>query len=180
MTLVILDRDGVINHDSPDFIKNSDEWVPIPGSLEAIARLCEAGFTVTVATNQSGVGRGLLDEDALQRIHGKMNEAVRDAGGQLTAIAYCPHRPDAGCSCRKPEPGLLEALARHVGAPLEDVPCIGDSARDLEAAARSGARPILVLTGNGARTRSDWTGPSPQVCADLAAAADLLIAELAS
>ena len=180
MTLVILDRDGVINHDSPEFIKSPDEWEPIPGSLDAIARLCDGGFTVTVATNQSGVGRGLLDEDTLQRIHRKMVESVRAAGGELTAIAYCPHRPDEGCGCRKPETGLLEALARNSGCTLADVPCIGDSTRDLEAATRTGARPILVLTGNGERTRAEWEGPATEVCADLAAAADLLLAEAAS
>jgi D-glycero-D-manno-heptose 1,7-bisphosphate phosphatase len=180
MALVILDRDGVINHDSPEFIKTPEEWIPIPGSLEAIARLCDGGFTVTVATNQSGVGRGLLDEDTLQRIHRKMIDAVRDAGGNLSSIAYCPHHPDAGCSCRKPEPGLLEALARHAGTGLDGVPCIGDSARDLEAAARCGARPILVLTGNGQRTRAEWPGAEPEVCADLSAVADLLLAELAA
>ena len=180
MALVILDRDGVINRDSPDFIKTPEEWIPIPGSLEAIARLCAAGFTVAVATNQSGVGRGLFDEDTLQRIHGSMMDAVRAAGGDLASIAYCPHRPDAGCSCRKPEPGLLQALARHAGTGLDGVPCIGDSARDIEAAFRCGARPILVLTGNGQQTHAAWSGAEPEVCADLSAAADLLLGELAA
>lgn len=180
MALVILDRDGVINYDSPDFVKNPVEWNPIPGSLEAIARLCDAGYTVAVATNQSGVGRGLFDEDTLQRIHHKMIDAVRAAGGDIAVIAYCPHHPDAGCACRKPKTGLLEALSRNLGQPLDDVPCIGDSARDLEAATRAGARPILVLTGNGQTTRSEWTGSQPEICDDLADAAGRLIQEAGS
>lgn len=180
MHLVILDRDGVINFDSPDFVKSPEEWTPIPGSLEAIARLCAAGFIVAVATNQSGVARGLLDEDTLHRIHQKMSEAVRQAGGELACIVYCPHHPDAGCSCRKPETGLLEIVAKNLGVELGGVACIGDSERDLAAAVRAGARPILVLTGNGVRTHASWDGPAPDVCADLAAAADLLLSEVAS
>lgn len=179
MRLVILDRDGVINHDSPDFVKTPEEWTPIPGSIEAIARLCAAGFTVAVATNQSGVGRGLLDEDDLHRIHQKMTGAIREAGGELACIAYCPHHPDAGCSCRKPETGMLDAICRNLGVELGRAACIGDSQRDLEAALRAGARPILVLTGNGERTRATWAGPVPDVCDDLAAAADLLLSEAA-
>lgn len=177
MSLVILDRDGVINHDSPDFIKSPEEWIPIPGSLDAIARLCAGGFTVAVATNQSGVGRGLLDEDTLQRIHGKMIDSVRKAGGELSAIAYCPHTPEQRCSCRKPQPGLLETLARNAGLTLDGVPCIGDSARDIEAATRAGARPILVLTGNGERACVERPEATREICADLSAAADLLLGE---
>jgi D-glycero-D-manno-heptose 1,7-bisphosphate phosphatase len=177
---VILDRDGVINHDSPDFVKSPEEWTPIPGSIEAIARLCAAGFSVAVATNQSGVARGLLDEDTLHRIHQKMTEAVRHAGGELACIVYCPHHPDAGCSCRKPQAGLLDIIARNLGVELGGVACIGDSERDLEAAVRAGARPILVLTGNGERTRAAWDGPEPDICDDLANAAELLLGEVAS
>lgn len=180
MRLVILDRDGVINLDSPDFVKSPEEWIPIPGSIEAIARLCSGGFTVAVATNQSGVGRGLLDEDTLHRIHQKMTDAVRTAGGELACIVYCPHHPDAGCSCRKPETGLLDIVARNLGAELDGVACIGDSERDLAAAVRAGARPILVLTGNGERALAAWDGPAPDVCDDLAAAAGLLLSEIAS
>lgn len=149
MKLVILDRDGVINVDSDAYIKSPAEWIPISGSLEAIAALTNAGITVAVATNQSGLARGLFDIDTLNRIHGLMVERVGAVGGQIDAIAFCPHGPDAGCGCRKPAPGLLLALARRFGVSLVDVPVIGDSVRDLEAAVRVGARPILVRSGKG-------------------------------
>ncbi|HZD52287.1 MAG TPA: D-glycero-beta-D-manno-heptose 1,7-bisphosphate 7-phosphatase, partial [Woeseiaceae bacterium] len=151
--LVILDRDGVINFDSDEFIRTPTEWIPIPGSLEGIALLTRHGFTVTVATNQSGIGRRLYDRQALAAIHRKMRLAVSRAGGSVDRIAYCPHRPGAGCECRKPAIGLLVELARHYAVPLAGVPVIGDTERDLEAARVAGARPVLVLTGNGRRTR---------------------------
>ncbi len=138
MKLVILDRDGVINADSDAYIKSPAEWVPISGSLEAIASLTNAGMTVAVATNQSGLARGLFDIDTLNRIHGLMVERVGAVGGRIDAIAFCPHGPDAGCGCRKPAPGLLLALAKRFGVSLLDVPVVGDSVRDLEAAAQCG------------------------------------------
>ena len=149
MKLVILDRDGVINADSDAHIKSPTEWVPISGSLEAIASLTNAGMTVAVATNQSGLARGLFDIDTLNRIHGLMVERVGAVGGRIDAIAFCPHGPDAGCECRKPAPGLLLALAKRFGVSLVDVPVVGDSVRDLEAAVSVGARPILVRSGKG-------------------------------
>jgi len=189
MKLVILDRDGVINADSREFIKSPAEWRPLPGSLEGIARLTRAGFAVVVATNQSGVGRGLLDEPTLAAIHGKMEAAVSAAGGRIDAIYYCPHRPEDGCDCRKPRPGLLREIAARYGTTLDDVPVIGDSRRDIEAALAVRARPILVLTGSGRATLADLEkengagsvyGPEgrvPEVYTDLAEAARQLVRE---
>jgi D-glycero-D-manno-heptose 1,7-bisphosphate phosphatase len=150
--LVILDRDGVINRDSAEFVKNVDEFQLLPGSIEAIAALARAGFTVAVASNQSGLARGLLDRNALRAMHRKLRRLVGAAGGRIDRIVVCPHGPDDGCSCRKPRPGLLQRLARHYRTSLEGVPVIGDSLRDLEAARAAGALPILVRTGNGRET----------------------------
>ena len=171
MKLVILDRDGVINHDSPAYIKSPEEWKPIPGSLEAIALLSQAGYRVLVATNQSGVGRGLFEMATLNAIHDKMHRALGLAGGRIDGIFYCPHAQDAGCNCRKPKPGLLEEIAHRFGVSLDGVPFIGDSLRDLQAAVAVGAQPILVLTGKGKKTRKDGTLPEGTVVYnDLAAA----------
>lgn len=177
--LVVLDRDGVINHDSDDFIRSPADWVPINGSLEAIALLSQHGFTVAVATNQSGIGRGLYDRQALAAIHEKMRDAVSRAGGAIDRIVYCPHRPDEGCECRKPAAGLLRDLARHYGVSLEGVPAIGDTERDIEAARTAGARPVLVLTGNGPVTRAALREKRVDVETydDLLAAATALAAE---
>ncbi|MBN9427881.1 MAG: D-glycero-beta-D-manno-heptose 1,7-bisphosphate 7-phosphatase [Burkholderiales bacterium] len=172
MKLIILDRDGVINHDSDAFIKNPDEWRPLPGSLEAIARLCKAGYRVVVATNQSGVARGLFDLATLGRINAKMQQAVAAAGGRIDAVFFCPHGPDAGCACRKPKPGmLLEILQRFRAAPAE-VHAIGDHLRDLQAAHAAGCRPVLVLTGKGQATmKKGDLPPDTVVRVDLAAVA---------
>lgn len=151
---MILDRDGVINRDSSEFIKSSDEWLPLPGSLEAIARLSKAGFTVAVASNQSGLARGLFDRRALRSMHRKLRRLVAAHGGRVDRIEVCPHGPGDGCRCRKPAPGLYERLARRYGTSLEGTPAIGDSLRDLEAAAAAGATPMLVRTGNGRRTEA--------------------------
>lgn len=177
MELVILDRDGVINRDRTDFVCSPEDWVPLPGSLEAIARLTEAGVRVAVATNQSGVGRGLFDEATLGAIHQRMESEITKHGGQLDNIVYCPHRPDAGCSCRKPRPGLFRQLARIYGTTLAGVPCIGDSGRDLEAARAAGGRPILVLTGNGEATLNALGARVGECYADLGVAVDRLLAE---
>jgi D-glycero-D-manno-heptose 1,7-bisphosphate phosphatase len=175
--LLILDRDGVINLESAEFVKSAEEWQPLPGSIEAIGRLHRAGYTIAVASNQSGLARGLFDEPALDAMHAKMRALVADAGGFVDTIVYCPHVPDAGCDCRKPRPGLLHQLARHYRIELADVPVVGDSLRDLEAAVSVGARPILVRTGNGAQTETrlpdDWQ--DVEVYDDLAAVADALI-----
>jgi D-glycero-D-manno-heptose 1,7-bisphosphate phosphatase len=152
MKLVILDRDGVINYDSDHYIKSPDEWRPIPGSLEAITRLNQAGWRVVVATNQAGIGRSLFDMATLAAIHDKMHRAVAQAGGRIEAVFYCPHSRDANCHCRKPKPGLLEDIARRFNADLTGVPAIGDSLRDLQAASQVHAQPILVMTGKGKKT----------------------------
>ena len=176
MKLIILDRDGVINHDSASYIKSPDEWKPIAGSLEAIALLNQAGYRVLVATNQSGIGRGLFDMATLNAIHDKMHRALGAVGGHIDGIFYCPHAQDAGCNCRKPKTGLLEEIARRFSASLEGVPLIGDSLRDLQAAASVGAQPVLVLTGKGKATLRDDNFPEgTTVHADLAAAVQRLL-----
>jgi len=152
MKLLILDRDGVINHDSDDFIKSPDEWQPIKGSLEAIARLSQAGYDVVIISNQSGVGRGLFSADMLGRIHVRMIDYVRQHGGKIHAILVCPHHPDDGCSCRKPYDGLYSELAQRLSITFKDVFSVGDSLRDLQAAHSAGATPVLVKTGKGKTT----------------------------
>jgi D-glycero-D-manno-heptose 1,7-bisphosphate phosphatase len=175
MKLVILDRDGVINYDSEDFIKHPDEWRPIPGSLEAIALLTQAGWRVVVASNQSGVGRGLLDMATLNAINSKMHKAVNHAGGRIEAVFYCPDKAESQSPCRKPNPGMFLAIAERLNVPLERVPAIGDSLRDLQAAAAVGAQPILVLTGKGGKTRAAGDLPKgTAIYPDLAAAAQAL------
>jgi len=153
--LVVLDRDGVINQESDEFIKSAAEWKPLEGSLEGISLLSRSGFTVAVASNQSGIGRGLFDRNTLYSIHRKMRRAVRAAGGSIDCIVFCPHLPDDHCDCRKPAPGLLMRLGRRYGVSLQGVPVIGDSERDLAAARAAGARPVLVLSGNGRKTRAE-------------------------
>ncbi len=176
MKLVILDRDGVINHDSASYIKSPEEWKPIAGSLEAIALLNQAGYRVLVATNQSGVGRGLFDMATLNAIHDKMHRALSLVGGRVDGIFYCPHANDAGCACRKPRPGLLEEISKRFGVSLDGVPFIGDSLRDLQAGAAVGAQPVLVLTGKGKKTRKDGDLPEGTVVhADLAEAVRSLL-----
>lgn len=150
--LVILDRDGVINGERLDYIRTVDQWHALPGSIEAIARLCRAGLAVAVATNQSGVGRGYLSADTLEDIHARMKAAVCDAGGELAGVFHCPHTPADRCRCRKPLPGLLERIETAVGLPVAGEYMVGDSMRDLQAATAAGARPALVRTGFGAAT----------------------------
>ena len=150
--IVVLDRDGVINQDSDDFIKSPEEWEPLPGSLEAIAKLCRADFRVVVITNQSGVARGLLSLNTLNRIHQKMLDQLHALGGEIDAIFFCPHGPDEGCPCRKPLPGLYQDLQQRLNCSLAGVDAVGDSLRDLQAAVAVGANPVLVRTGKGERT----------------------------
>ncbi|ARU32387.1 D-glycero-beta-D-manno-heptose-1,7-bisphosphate 7-phosphatase [Sulfuriferula sp. AH1] len=173
MKLIILDRDGVINLDSDHFIKSPDEWKPIAGSLEAIARLNQAGYRVVVATNQSGVGRGLFDMAMLNAIHAKMHKAAATVGGRIDAVFYCPHAADAKCACRKPQAGMYLEIAERFDMSLIAVPAVGDSLRDLQAAAAVGAAPILVLTGKGEKTRAAGDLPEgTRIVADLAGAVD--------
>jgi D-glycero-D-manno-heptose 1,7-bisphosphate phosphatase len=172
MKLVILDRDGTINQDSDNYIKSPLEWKPIPGSLEAIARLTQGGWRIVVATNQSGIARGLFDMATLNAIHAEMHRAVGQAGGRIDAIFFCPHAADSNCECRKPRPGLLHEIASRLGVDLDGVPMVGDSLRDVEAAVAAGAKPYLVLTGKGKKTRETSGLPAgTEIVADLAALA---------
>ena len=181
LKLIILDRDGTINEDRDDYVKSPDEWVPIPGALEAIARLNHAGWHTVVATNQSGLARGLFDTSALNAVHTKMNQALAKVGGRIDAVFFCPHGPSEGCRCRKPLPGLFEMIAERYGVELADVPLVGDTLRDLEAGAAVGCQPHLVRTGKGARLDEEQLEaivekvPNAQVHADLAAFAEHLI-----
>ncbi len=152
MNLIILDRDGTINEDSNDFIKSPGEWIPLPGSIEAIGRLTRAGYRVVVATNQSGIARGLYDMDTLNRIHTKMILAAKDHGGKIDSIFFCPHGPDDQCDCRKPKSGLFKEIATRLKTNLNHVYAVGDSERDIIAARGGGALPVLVRTGKGERT----------------------------
>ena len=180
--LVILDRDGVINYDSDDYIKSPDEWLPLPGSLEAIARLCRADYTVIVATNQAGVGRGRFSLDMLIRIHRKMASSIRDKGGRLDSVFFCPHSPADQCGCRKPKPGMLLEISDRLGIGLSGVPFVGDSLGDLEAATAAGAVPVMVQTGQGQLTQEKLSqgklsltmGQTP-VYADLAEFTDAVL-----
>lgn len=175
MKLIILDRDGVINVDSEQYVKSAGEWVAIPGSIEAIARLTRAGWTVCVATNQSGLARGLFDVAALEAMHDKMRELIAQAGGKLGMLVYCPHGPDDGCDCRKPLSGLFQQIADYYQVPLTGVPTVGDSLRDLEAGSALGCQPYLVRTGKGDKTESQSLPQGTQVFDDLAAVAEHLL-----
>jgi D-glycero-D-manno-heptose 1,7-bisphosphate phosphatase len=175
--LIILDRDGVINYDSEQFIKSPDEWRAIPGSLEAISRLNHAGFRVVVSTNQSGLGRGLFDMATLIAINEKMYKSLAQVGGRIDAIFYCPHTADSACECRKPKPGMFIEIGNRFGVDLTGVPCVGDSVRDLQAAAAVDAQPILVLSGKGEKTLRDGVFPANTIIfPDLAFVATALLA----
>jgi D-glycero-D-manno-heptose 1,7-bisphosphate phosphatase len=150
--LIILDRDGVVNEDSDDYIKSADEWVPIPGSIEAIAALHKAGFIVVIATNQSGISRKYFDEFDLTTMHEKMSSLVEEEGGQISGVFFCPHGPDDDCDCRKPRTGLLKQIECEFGTSVAGAPFVGDSEKDLLAAKLAGCQPVLVQTGKGART----------------------------
>jgi D-glycero-D-manno-heptose 1,7-bisphosphate phosphatase len=179
--LIILDRDGVINVDSDQFIKSPDEWIPIPGSIEAIARLNQAGYRVVVATNQSGIGRGLFDMATLAAINDKMVEMVFRQGGRIDAIFFCPCTAEQKCHCRKPDTGMFEDIAARFKVGLEGVPTIGDSLRDLQAGVKVGCVPILVLTGKGKKTEKAGGLPKgTKIFADLAEAVRHLAAEAAA
>ncbi len=173
--LIILDRDGVINEDSDAFIKSPDEWQPIAGSLEAISKLHKQQYTVVVISNQSGVARGLLSVNALNRIHQKMLDEVHQHGGEISAIFFCQHGPDDDCDCRKPKPGLFHEVGRRLSHDLGDVPAVGDSIRDLEAAEAAGAIPILVRTGKGQRSlKMIAEGDAPEFCSKVPVYENLL------
>ena len=182
MKLVILDRDGTINEDRDDYVKSADEWVPLPGALEAIARLNHAGWHTVIASNQSGLGRGLFDMAALNAMHAKLNQMLSRVGGRIDAVFFCPHAPDDQCGCRKPLPGLFEQIGERYGVNLKDVPVVGDTLRDLQAGLAVGCEPHLVRTGKAAALDEaqlqQWLAqlPGATVHADLGAFADFLIA----
>jgi len=173
--LIILDRDGVINYDSPNYIKTPEEWIPIPGSLEAIAQLCQAGFSIAVASNQSGIGRGYYTTATLEAIHQKMLDAAAAAGGKIEKIVYCPHIPSDNCTCRKPKTGLLKIIADYFHCDLNHVPFIGDQMSDVEAAIAAHAIPILV----DEKTESPYFIQAESIayyrCKDLAEAATMIL-----
>ncbi|GBE08023.1 D-glycero-beta-D-manno-heptose-1,7-bisphosphate 7-phosphatase [bacterium BMS3Bbin11] len=183
MKTILLDRDGVINQDSCDFIKSVDEWRPIPGSLEAIALLHRHGYRVVVITNQSGVARGLFSIATLNEINRHMLDETRDKGGLIEAVFFCPHGPDDNCICRKPATGMFHDIAARLKIEMSGVPAVGDSMRDLQAAQDVGALPVLVKTGKGRQTlktlkRKD-SPLSPDdviVFKDLASFTDVLLA----
>jgi D-glycero-D-manno-heptose 1,7-bisphosphate phosphatase len=170
MKLVILDRDGTINHDSDAHIKSPAEWRPLDGSLEAIARLTQADYKIVVATNQSGIARGLFDTTTLIAIHEVLQRALSQVGGRIDAFFFCPHAADSACECRKPKPGMLLEIAHRFNASLGEVYMVGDALRDLQAAAAAGAKPVLVLTGKGRKTQKEGNlPPGTAVFPDLAA-----------
>lgn len=176
MKLIILDRDGVINQDSDDYVKSLEEWIPIPGSIEAIARLSRAGWSVAVATNQSGLARGYFDASTLDAMHQRLRQLVAEQGGEIALIEHCPHGPEDGCDCRKPLPGLFRRIAEHFGlGDLSGVPTVGDSTRDLEAGVALGATPLLVKTGKGLLSLQKPLPAGTQIFDDLAAVADHLL-----
>lgn len=185
MKLVILDRDGVINQDSANFIKNPNEWIPIAGSLEAIALLNQSGFRVALATNQSGVSRGLFDMATLNSIHDKMHRELAQVGGRIDALFYCPHAAEDHCDCRKPKSGMIEEIGKRFSVELHEVPAVGDALRDLQAYANAGCQPILVRTGKGEATLAasqhpDYALPeNTWICADLNEAVQRIITEFA-
>ncbi len=178
MKFIILDRDGVINYDSDYYIKSPDEWIPIPGSLEAIAELNRAGYRVIVATNQSGVARGHYDLATLQKIHEKFLALLADVGGKIEEIFFCPHHPDEKCHCRKPQPGLFQQIQTKYAVNLADTYFVGDSYTDILVAQAAGCKPVLVMTGNGKKTLEKLSDVSGILqFADLAAVAANVIKE---
>jgi len=171
--LIILDRDGVINEDSDDYVKSLAEWIPIPGSIQAIADLSRAGYVIAVATNQSGIGRGLFDLDELELMHDKLCALVEDAGGEIAGIFYCPHTPEDNCECRKPKSGLIDSIEAELGIPVNNAYIVGDTQRDLEAGFNRGCIPALVKTGKGQKALLSLADNNPVLFSKTAVYADL-------
>jgi len=166
--LIVLDRDGVINYDSDDYVKSVDEWIPLPGSMEALAKLTQAGFKIAIATNQSGISRGYFTVATLAAMHQKMLTLATEAGAKIDYIAYCPHGPDDNCDCRKPLPGLIHQIEQALNMSAKGCYMVGDSLRDLQAGQAAGLIPALVLTGKGQRTLDKESGlPGIDVFDDL-------------
>ena len=170
--IVVLDRDGVINVDSADYIKSADEWIPLPGSISAIANLCAKGYQIYLATNQAGLARGLFDLPALQEMHSKLKKLVEEEGGSIAGIFFCPHHPNDACDCRKPKPGLLRQIEHAASTSLIGQPFVGDSLKDIQAASAIGARPILVRTGNGRTTEAELLDSTIEIFDDLSSFAE--------
>lgn len=167
--LIVLDRDGVINYDSDDYVKTVDEWIPLPGSMEAIGELTKAGYAIAVATNQSGIARGYFTVETLNAMHDKMSKLAAEHGGKFDFIAYCPHGPDDNCDCRKPLPGLIDQIESALNISAKDCYMLGDSLRDLEAGIARNLKPVLVKTGKGERTLAKGVNiPNLTVHQDLA------------
>ena len=175
LKLLILDRDGVINYDSDAYIKSVEEWIPLPGSIEAIAQLSKAGWTVAIATNQSGIARGYYDIATLEAMHARLRALVAEQGGEVGLVVYCPHGPDEGCDCRKPKPGMLKIIAEHYKVPLAGIWFVGDSLGDLEAAKAVDSQPVLVKNGKGEKTQAKNLPVGTLIFDDLAAVAAELI-----
>ena len=175
LKLLILDRDGVINYDSDAYIKSVEEWIPLPGSIEAIAQLSKAGWTVAIATNQSGIARGYYDIATLDAMHARLRTLVAEQGGEVGLVVYCPHGPDEGCDCRKPKPGMLKIISEHYKVPLAGIWFVGDSLGDLEAAKAVDSQPDLVKTGKGEKTQAKNLPVGTLIFDDLAAVAAELI-----
>ncbi|MDZ4300669.1 MAG: D-glycero-beta-D-manno-heptose 1,7-bisphosphate 7-phosphatase [Pseudomonas sp.] len=175
LKLLILDRDGVINYDSDAYIKSVEEWIPLPGSIEAIAQLSKAGWTVAIATNQSGIARGYYDIATLDAMHARLRALVAEQGGEVGLVVYCPHGPDEGCDCRKPRPGMLKIISEHYKVPLAGIWFVGDSLGDLEAAKAVDSQPVLVKTGKGEKTQAKNLPVGTLIFDDLAAVAAELI-----
>ena len=175
LKLLILDRDGVINYDSDAYIKSVEEWIPLPGSIEAIAQLSKAGWTVAIATNQSGIARGYYDIATLDAMHARLRMLVAEQGGEVGLVVYCPHGPDEGCDCRKPKPGMLKIISEHYKVPLAGIWFVGDSLGDLEAAKAVDSQPVLVKTGKGEKTQAKNLPVGTLIFDDLAAVAAELI-----
>lgn len=173
--LVLIDRDGVVNEDREDFVRSTSDWVPIEGSLGAISRLNRAGFLVALATNQSGVARGLISEMALEAIHRKLSAQLAIQDGHLDAIFVCHHGPSDGCDCRKPRPGLLKAALSRFDLRAAEAVFIGDRETDLRAALCAGVRPILVRTGYGSDAEAFALSRGIHVADDLAQASELIL-----
>jgi D-glycero-D-manno-heptose 1,7-bisphosphate phosphatase len=183
MKLVVLDRDGTLNQEPEEFIRSPEEWVPLPGALEAVARLNQGGWRVVLATNQSGLGRGLFDMATLNAVHARMHKLLAGAGGRVDGVFFCPHAPEDGCECRKPGPALFHQIARRMGVPPHHTVAIGDSVRDAQAAVAAGCEPHLVLTGQSSGLSPEALPPGfppgTRVHTDLAAAVDVLLARSA-
>jgi D-glycero-D-manno-heptose 1,7-bisphosphate phosphatase len=189
MKLLILDRDGTLNRSRDDYVASADEWEPLPGALEAVARLNHGGWRVVLATNQSGLGRGLFDVASLNAIHAKMHRALSTVGGRVEAVFFCPHAPEDACHCRKPEPGLFEQIAKRFGLPLDEVPVAGNALRHVRAGATAGCPTHLLLIGQSASLKDRWPSGIPPAAAvpglpegtrlhdDLGAFADWLLAQ---